>query len=68
MLPHLERYATMAELVAAYFADAAGGEKERWLMRPPPDCRVLHDSFVEEAPALGRARRGQLITASEGRD
>lgn len=31
-LAYLERYTTRADLVAAYFDDAIGGEKLRWLV------------------------------------
>lgn len=63
-LVHLERYTTMAELIAAYFDDAAGGETERWLTVACQTAsgRLLNEGLVEDAAFWRRAQA--LIAAS----
>lgn len=58
-LAHLQRYTTMAELVATYFEDAANGEKERWLAVActTKSGRVLNVGIVEDAAFWRRAQQ-----------
>lgn len=67
-LAYLERSTTMAELVAASFDDAAGGEQERWLEAAyrTERGRLLNEGLVEDAAYWRRAQT--LIAARQGRD
>lgn len=66
-LAHLAPYSTVAELVIAYFDDAASGDKERWLVAAcrTESGRILNEGIVEDAAFWRRAQ--ELIAASQGR-